>query len=84
MSFIPKYGETAAFALEANFAIKLLNEFLRDYVHSRHDSITNDELSMPGIPIFLFSTSFVFSSYFAIGFAFLYCFALIKFFLTPN
>ncbi len=26
-SFILKYGETKLFALEANFAIKLLNEF---------------------------------------------------------
>lgn len=26
-SFIPKYGETKLFALEANFAIKLLNKF---------------------------------------------------------
>jgi len=25
-SFIPKYGETAAFTFEANFAIRLLNE----------------------------------------------------------
>ena len=50
-SFIPKYGETAAFTLEANFAIKLLNKFLRDYVHARYASITIDQLSMPGIPI---------------------------------
>ena len=40
-SFIPKYGETAAFTLEANFAIKLLNKFLRDYVHARYASTTN-------------------------------------------
>jgi len=26
-SFIPKYGETAAFTLEANFAIRHLNKF---------------------------------------------------------
>jgi len=49
-SFIPKYGETAAFTLEANFAIKLLNEVLRDYVHSRHASTTKGLLSMPCIP----------------------------------
>ena len=52
-SFIPKYGETAAFTLEANFAIKLLNEVLRDYVHSRYASNTYGLLSMPGSPKFL-------------------------------
>ena len=38
-SFIPKYGEALAIALEANFAIKLLGKFLRDYTHSRYASI---------------------------------------------
>ena len=50
-SFIPKYGETAAFTLEANFAIKLVDKFLRDYVHARYASITNGQLSMPCSPI---------------------------------
>lgn len=52
-SFIPKYGETATFTLEANFAIKLLNEFLRDYVHARYASMTKGQLSMPCIPNYL-------------------------------
>ena len=48
-SFIPKYAGIA-FTLEANFAIKLLNKFLRDYVHARYASMTKGQLSMPGIP----------------------------------
>ena len=48
-SFIPKYGD--AFTLEANFAIKLLDKFLRDYVHARYASITNGQLSMPCSPM---------------------------------
>ncbi len=40
-SFIPKYGETAALALAVNFAINILNEDLRDYVHTRYASITS-------------------------------------------
>ena len=55
-SFIPKYGETAALTLEANFAIKLLDEVLRGYVHSRYASNTGDLLSMPCIPIYLKNT----------------------------
>ena len=86
-SFIPKYGETRAFTLEANFAIKLLDEVLRDYVHSRYASITKGLLSMPCIPI-LFS-KYLFSSFYcasdtAISFAFFQSFALIKHFLSFN
>lgn len=35
-SFIPKYGETDALTLEANFAIRHLNFDLRENVHTRH------------------------------------------------
>ena len=49
---ISKYGEAIALTLEANFAIKLLSEFLRDYAHSRYASITKGLLSMPCIPVF--------------------------------
>lgn len=49
-SAIPKYGEAIALTLEANFAIKLMSEFLRDYAHTRHASDAIGQLSMPSIP----------------------------------
>ncbi len=51
-SSILKYGDSTSFL--ANFAIRHLNEVLRDCIHTRHASVANCQLSMPCIPIFCF------------------------------
>ncbi len=51
---ILKYGESPPSVLEANFAIKLLGEVLRDCAHARHAYMAIGFLSMPCIPNFYF------------------------------